>query len=308
MIKYIKPFWLLIVLGCILSQAFAQTAHLKIATYNIRNDNQGDVERGNGWQQRLPVIAQLIRYNEFDIFGAQEVLHNQLTDLLNRVPEYHYVGVGRDDGETKGEYAPIFYRKDRYTLVAQGNFWFGEITNKPTKGWDAALPRICTYAKFKSNLNGKTFWVFNLHLDHVGVLARQNSCLLVLEKIKALAGRETALLMGDFNVDQHNPIYGIINDSGLLRDAYSLSTLTYALNGTFNAFDSDLMTDSRIDHIFVTSNVRVHKYAVLTDSYRSPKEEAKEIKKGDFPTELSFKNYSARMPSDHFPVCITVSF
>lgn len=294
-----------VILQFFMFSSFAQTS-LHIASYNIRNDNQGDAEKGNGWKSRLPVIAQLIAYNDFDVFGAQEVLNNQLNDLLQHLPQYGHVGVGRDDGKTKGEYAPIFYNKNRFKVVQEGNFWLSETTDRPNKGWDAVLPRICSYAKFEELDNGKTFWVFNLHLDHVGILAREKSCELVLSQIKKIAGEETSLLMGDFNVDQNNKIYDILNKSGLLHDSYEISALKYALNGTFNAFDPSLMTDSRIDHIFVTSNVKVQSYAVLTDSYRSPKAVETEIKKGDFPKELSFKDYTARLPSDHFPVAVKI--
>ena len=64
--------------------------------------------------------------------------HNQLEDMLNALPQYSYIGVGRDDGKTKGEYAPIFYRKDKFKLLKSGNFWLSEDTSKPNKGWDAA--------------------------------------------------------------------------------------------------------------------------------------------------------------------------
>ncbi len=286
------------------TQLFAQKYN--IATFNIRNDNSGDVERGNGWTQRLPVIAHLIQYHEFDILGTQEVLHHQLTDLLGQLGEYDYVGVGRDDGKTKGEYAPIFYRKDKFNKLQSGTFWLAEKTDAPVKGWDAALPRICTYAQFEDKISKRSFWVFNLHMDHVGIIAREKSSELMVAKVQELAQGQPSMLMGDFNVDQHNKIYSILNDSKIFQDAYSLAPITYALNGTFNAFDPNLKTESRIDHIFVSPNIQVEKYGVLTDSYRLAAEDAKELKKGDFPKELSFTENQARMPSDHFPVAIRV--
>jgi hypothetical protein len=129
---------LLIVLAlCGVSILNAQ--QLNVASYNVRNSNPNDAKAGNGWEQRCPVLTQLITFHDFDIFGAQEVKHNQLEDMLNALPAYNYIGVGRDDGKTKGEYAPIFYRKDKFKLLKSGNFWLSEDTTKPNKGWDAAL-------------------------------------------------------------------------------------------------------------------------------------------------------------------------
>ena len=112
---------LLIVLAlCGVSILNAQ--QLNVASYNVRNSNPNDAKAGNGWEQRCPVLIQLITFHDFDIFGAQEVKHNQLEDMLNALPAYNYIGVGRDDGKTKGEYAPIFYRKDKFKLLKSGNF------------------------------------------------------------------------------------------------------------------------------------------------------------------------------------------
>ena len=75
----------------------AQT--LTVASYNLRNANPKDEAQGDGWKQRYPVIADLIHFRDFDIFGAQEVLHDQLTDMLAALPDYDYIGVGRNDGK-----------------------------------------------------------------------------------------------------------------------------------------------------------------------------------------------------------------
>lgn len=286
--------------------AFSQS--MIVGSYNIRNNNSGDREKGNGWERRCPVIASMIQFYEFDIWGSQEVLDGQLKDLLSSLPEYDYVGVGRDDGKTKGEYAPIFYKKDRFKKLKSGDFWLSEQTDHPNKGWDAALPRICSWVQLQDKKTKKKFWFFNLHMDHVGVQARSESAKLVLAKIKEMCKKEPVILTGDFNVDQTNDSYALLHDSGVFHDSYEVAGIRYALNGTFNAFNPNLMTDSRIDHIFVSPTFKVKKYGVLTDSYRSPKEEVKNVKEGDFPKEVSFKNYEARMPSDHFPVLVELGF
>lgn len=280
---------------------------LTIGSYNIRYDNNGDKENGDGWNSRCPILSQQILFNDFDIFGAQEVLHNQLEDLLKNLPKYAYIGVGRDDGVANGEYAPIFYKKDRFKLLKSGHFWLSENTSYPNKGWDAALPRICTWGEFKDLRKKKKVWFFNLHFDHIGVEARKQSAILVLNKIKEMCGKDAVILTGDFNVDQTNESYKLLAGSDILYDTHETAAVRYALNGTFNAFQSDRLTNSRIDHIFVSDRFHVDRYGILTDSYRTPKNE-KELHSGDFPKEVFSIEADIRMISDHFPIKVTLYY
>jgi endonuclease/exonuclease/phosphatase family metal-dependent hydrolase len=286
----------------------ADAAGLTVASFNIRYHNSSDSVNGNGWEQRCPVICGLIRFNNFEIFGAQEVLHDQLLDLLDGLPEYGYVGVGRDDGKEKGEYAPVFYRKDRFKVLESGHFWLSEITDRPNKGWDAALPRICTWAKFSDISSGFEFFFFNLHMDHVGVEARKNSTSLVLDRIREMCAGKPVILTGDFNVDQHNASYALLEGSEILNDTYEVAGIRYALNGTTNNFRPDFKTESRIDHLFVSPFFKVDRYGILTDTYRTEMKDSKNEKSGNFPQEVSFKKYVARTPSDHFPVMAVLSY
>lgn len=279
---------------------------LKVATYNIRYQNSNDEQQGNGWKQRLPIVCDMVRYHDFDIWGAQEVLHDQLVDLLDCLADYTYVGVGRDDGKAKGEYAPIFWKKSKFDLLDSGHFWLSEETAYPNKGWDAALPRICTWGHFREKETGTRFWFFNLHMDHRGVVARQKSAALVLEKIRALSRSEPVMLTGDFNVDQTHTSYSVIQSSGMLDDAYEKATLRHASTGTFNNFDINLRTDSRIDHIFLSPDIRVERYGLITDFYFAADSRADSVKSANFPDEVSLIKHQARLPSDHYPVVIIV--
>lgn len=279
-----------------------------IATYNIRNANQGDSLAGNGWGQRYPYIAQLIQFHGFDIFGTQEGKYPQLQDLKKAMPGYDYIGIGRDDGKQAGEYSAIFYRVDRFEVLEHGDFWLSPETDHPNKGWDAALPRICTWGKFKDKESGFEFLYFNLHMDHIGVQARAESAKLILRKVKEQPAHIPVVLSGDFNVDQFSESYELLNTSGVMKDAYELAELKYAPNGTFNAFYPDRKTEQRIDHIFLSDDFKVLKYGILTDSYRSPKkQEVTSEQNANFPKETRMKQFDARMPSDHFPVMIVVS-
>ena len=277
------------------------------ATYNIRNANKGDSIAGNGWGQRYPYIAQQIQFNGFDIFGTQEGKYHQLEDLKAAMPNYDYIGVGRDDGAQKGEYAAIFYRTDKFELLDHGDFWLSTITDRPNKGWDAALPRICSWGKFRDKKSGYTFLFYNLHMDHRGVQARAESAKLILKKIQELPDKLPVILTGDFNVDQNNESYALLDNSGIMRDSYQIAEFRYAPNGTFSGFHPDRKTESRIDHLFLTKEFAVKKYGILTDTYRSERTEKEKAElNSNFPKEVTMTKYVARTPSDHFPVMIVV--
>ena len=110
---------------------------MRIATFNLRYANPKD--SGNLWVDRLPVVAALIGFHDFDIFGTQEVLPGQITDLQNLLPNYSWYGLGRDDGKDKGEHSAIFFKKDKFTILNKGDFWLSQTPETVgAKGWDAA--------------------------------------------------------------------------------------------------------------------------------------------------------------------------
>ena len=281
------------------------SAQMLVGSYNIRYKNAQDSLRGDLWTKRCQVICDQVNFMSPDIFGAQEVLYPQLQDMLRGLDGYDYIGVGRDDGERAGEYAAIFYKKNRVRLLSQGNFWLSETPERPGLGWDAACIRICTWGKFKNLRTKKKFYYFNLHMDHVGIQARREAAKLVVARIKEIAKGAPVVLTGDFNVDQYDEIYRIFTDSGVLKDSYVSARLRFAENGTFNSFKSDLFTKSRIDHIFVSPKTRVEAYGVLTNSYWVPDTmTAPSQKASDAPQEISFQRYQRRLPSDHYPVFV----
>lgn len=253
---------------------------LTIATYNIRYDNPGDGL--NAWPNRKENVKALIRFHDFDIFGTQEGLINQIKGL-EEMNEYGRTGVGRDDGKDAGEHSAIFYKKNRFQLLQSGNFWLSETPGKPGKGWDAkCCNRICSWAKFKDLATKKEFYFFCVHFDHEGVEARRESGKLMVKKIKEIAQNATVICVGDFN---STPETEQINEmQTLLKDAYKVTqSPPYGPEGTFNAFKFDAPMKHRIDYIFVSPSVAVQKYGVLTDAK------------------------DQRYPSDHQPVMIKAS-
>ena len=299
--------------------AFAEgTAKFNVATYNIRQLNGDDDKEGNGWERRCPYVADLIKFHDFNIFGTQEGFKSQLEDLKAALPGYDYIGVAREDGKEEGEHSAIFYDTNMFELLDHGDFWLSETPDKPGLGWDAACVRICSWGKFRHKETGKVFQFYNLHLDHVGRKARVESVKLVQKIMKEKGLNLPTFLTGDFNVDQHDTLYGVLGESDFLNDSFKKSDFVYALNCTWNDYKTDGYSDSRIDHIFVTDDVKVKRYGILTDTYRTSRaeDEAKGYVKshqGDkangsanFPKELRLSKYIPRIPSDHYPVMVKV--
>ncbi len=250
---------------------------LTVASFNIRLKTTSDV--GNLWDDRKQAVTNLIQFHEFDIFGIQEGFYEQVQDMKRQLPGFEYIGVGRDDGAEKGEHSAIFFNQQRFKLIKNGTFWLSATdTENPNKGWDAALPRICTWGVFEDNQNGKQFIFMNTHFDHIGVEARRESAKLILEKAKELAEGLPIILTGDFNVDETNEAYFTLAKSGIVQDTHELAKIVYEPNSSFNAWGKGLKPKQRIDHIFITKPFQVHKYGILTDTYMG------------------------KFPSDHFPV------
>lgn len=293
--------------ACLLFAMTMSAQSIFVGTYNIRHRNNGDEKKGNVWATRCKVICDMINFEAPDVFGTQEVLKGQLRDLRAGLDNYDFIGVGRDDGKEAGEYSALFYKKDHLTLLNHGNFWLNETPDKPKRGWDAACIRICTWGEFKQKNTGFRFFHFNLHMDHVGVVARREAAKLIVKKVREIAKGAPVVVTGDFNVDQNNEIFKIFTDSGILKDSYTAARLRFAENGTFNSFNTSFWSTSRIDHVFVSPQFAVDRYGILTNAYWTPK--ATDAQKGnDAPSEMKFEKRDRRAPSDHYPVMVHMEY
>ncbi len=238
-----------------------ESVKLRWGTFNIRLQNDGDDKAGYGWNVRRDRVADYIKSHKIDVIGMQEVLHAQLEDLLARMPEYDYVGVGRHDGKQAGEYSPVFFLKDKFEVLEKGNFWLSETPEVPGSiGWDAALERVASYAKLKDKKTGKIFMAVNTHFDHVGVTARRESAKLIMKKIQDIVGKQPAVVTGDFNVTEDDEAYTTMTTNEFkMYDAYHMTPNHTGTVYTYHNFCKiPPLKCEKIDFIFITPTIRVN--------------------------------------------------
>lgn len=271
----------LLIAVCLATQSTLQGSDtLRLMTYNIRLDTPNDGP--NQWGKRSHKVFALLSKYAPDILGTQEALPNQVKDFSEGLPAYNYVGVGRDDGNSAGEFCAVFYQKDRFEAMRHGTFWLSKNPEKPgSKDWDAAITRICTWVKLREKATRQVIFVFNTHFDHIGQTARLNSALLLRKKIKEICRKTPFVLMGDFNCQPDEPPYFNILNAGR-KDVYDSCTEVGNKACTFRGFALKSEICNRIDYIFLHQ-----KFKTLSCSV---------------PDDNDGENY----PSDHLPVMAVV--
>jgi endonuclease/exonuclease/phosphatase family metal-dependent hydrolase len=251
-------------------------------SFNIRYPNPED--GAHYWPHRIPAVVLAMRVREFDFIGLQEAKRGQLDSLNQAMPEFGEVGVGRDDGKTAGEYSAIFYRQDRWQVVASGTFWLSESPEQQgSMAWGAKIPRICTWGHFLRKADAREIFLANTHWDHQSAEARLQSGKLLATKLPALAEKRPWLLLGDFNCAPESPALRPLRQELKLRHAYLEKNPKpdAAKWGTFHTFTGN--TDrGHIDHIFLPNGWDLRHVEILQKQFPA--------KSGPL------------WPSDHFPV------
>jgi len=241
---------LFVVLSTCLSQVYAEDQPLKALTYNIRQDTGSD-KGVRDWSQRKDKLTDYLVNSKASIIGLQEVRHNQLLDVVKALPNHAYVGVGRDDAKTRGEYSPIFYDTKLWKLDPKqhGTFWLSDTPDKvASKSWGNGTTRICTWARLIHIKGEKAVYVYNTHWDHRSQPSRVGAAGLILKTILARKNpQEPFILMGDFNANTDNPAIKKLLDSGILTDPCKQQLKT------FSAWKAPLAPGLRIDHVFVSN-------------------------------------------------------
>ncbi|MFB9053986.1 endonuclease/exonuclease/phosphatase family protein [Formosa undariae] len=267
--KHLSILILALLLGSsVFSQA--QNQELTVVSFNVRyNSDQDGI---NIWDNRKEWLTHSMRFIKADLIGGQEVTYSQLLDMQKLLPNYEHIGIGRNGGN-EGEFSPIFYRKDRFEIIKHETFWLSKTpTQVASKGWDANLPRIVTWALFKDKISGKTFYLFNTHFDHKGKEARLESAKLISKKINTIAKNEPVIVTGDFNsAPDSEPTEILLNngfkDPYLTLDKDQVYGPEYSSNG-WNV--ANKTSENRIDYIYYKGNIKPLSLQIL-DGQRGDK-------------------------------------
>lgn len=278
--------WVLLI--CLFSSFFAysQKADIHVVSYNIRLATDSDGE--NAWKFRKEKLNAFLHEMQPDVFGLQEVLHEQLECIADNFPEFQYVGVGRDDGKTSGEYSPVFYNKSKYSVLQSGTFWLSQTPEiAGSRGWDAACNRVVSYVGLQDLATGKKIFVFNTHFDHMGELARKNSSLLFLKAVDSIAKDIPCIITGDFNSNQQSESYKILTDPSNPKhftDSRLVAENNEGVDYSFTGFKVNGIQPELIDYIFIKGPIRVKSFTIDN------------------------RNDGINYPSDHLPVKGIIQF
>jgi endonuclease/exonuclease/phosphatase family metal-dependent hydrolase len=250
---------------------------VRAMSFNIRLGSANDGE--NSWPKRRTLVEDEIRREKPDVLGLQEVEAHQADWLRERLPEYVFHGVGRMDGDRKGEFAPVMLRADRFEILDSGHFWLSETPEVPgVKGWDAACERMASWVKVRDRLDGAAIFILNTHLDHVGARAREESLKLINQRAGQLSGGVPVIVMGDFNcaADRFAPVLSGMRDT--FRAAFPQPDTDEA---TFNGWNP-VIGGERIDWIVASPQFQT------------------------LNAEIGRRMPAGRFPSDHWPVTATL--
>ena len=270
-------------------------ADLVVMSFNVRYGAADDGE--NNWDKRKDLAYEVVRRQNPDVIGLQEALRSQIDDIRAALPAYGEIGVGREDGKTKGEYSAILYRKDRFDVNDTGTFWLSDTPEVPGSiTWGNACTRVCTWARFLPK-SGKPFYLFNTHLDHIAQLAREKGMALIMSRLSSRKYQDPIILTGDFNSGENNPVVRYLKGERQLDAANNgLSKNPLPLVNTFRMLHKDASevgtshgfkggrSGAKIDYIFVQPGVEVLKGEILHD------------------------NKDNHYPSDHFPITAAIRF
>lgn len=248
-------------------------------SFNVRLPAESDGP--DRWELRREQVVRMLREQDADVIGTQELFAEQGDYLAEQMPEYAWFGRGRES-DGGGEHMGVFYRRDRLRVVESGDFWLSDTPEAPGSiSWGHPHPRMVTWALFETLADGRRFYLFNTHLPYRGEDedARLRGAKAIARRLRTLPDDVPVVLTGDFNTTPASPAYAGLK--GFLEDAWTSAAQRTGPEGTFHGFTGQ--PQKRIDWILVRG-LEVDRMRVV-DSQEN-----------------------GRYPSDHFPLVVELSW
>lgn len=255
-------------------------------SFNIRMLFERD-EGYRSWEQRGDITMNVIRLLAPDVLALQEVgapeereeflQRIQIDDLRAAFPNMGFIGA--EPGTPRPHKNPIMYRLSRFESLEDGYFVFSENPRDPrSRAWGARRVRFCTWARFRDRSTGRSFYLYNVHLDNLSSRSRRKSAHLLAGEIASRAEQDDPVIVaGDFNTFADSPSLNRLAEMSLRHAVEDPET------GTYHFFRGVTLWPA-IDHILVDTSMTIHR------------------------GWISYYREDKVFPSDHFPVLADVGF
>ncbi len=257
---------------------------LTVATFNLKHDHIAWLS--THWSKRTEAVKQFFEETAPDVVGTQELTRRTIGDMEALLPEYDWIGQGRNGGE-QGEYCAVFFKRNRFEWLDKGTFWLARNEQKKgTRDWMAVLPRICTWVLLREKETGEKLLVYNTHLDHISPIARRKGLDLIARHIQRQGGRVPCILTGDFNATPGSGAIRVLEEMDIKYGLFSGNSYNLFLNTqgqrTYHGFHGKTV-GKPVDYIFTSKEVEIVEARIVQDKY------------------------DGRYPSDHFPIVMKIS-
>ena len=271
--------WSLVLAGLLglASMQARATDPLSVMSFNIRLPAESDGV--DYWETRKPLAVRMLREQQPDVIGLQELVKAQADYLARELPQYAWFGRGRE-ADGGGEHMGVFYRKDRLKVIESGDFWLSDTPDVAGSiTWGHPHPRMVTWALFEQRSDGRRFYLFNTHLPYrdEDEAARLKGAQAIARRLATLPDDVPVVLTGDFNTTPDSDAHAVL--AGILQDAWTTAPRVEGIDATFHGFTGK--ADRRIDWIFVRGAQLESITSVTT-------------------------RWNHRYPSDHFPLVATL--
>ena len=263
---------------------YAQDHDLRVMAFNIR---YAHTTPPNLWEDRRQAVRDVIVESGADIVGVQEGLYRQVVDMDADLPDFTWIGLGREGG-SRGEFMAVFYRPIRLVPVEFDHFWLSDSPDRiGSSSWGNQIPRMVTWIRFRDRLTDREFYLVNTHFDHQSQPARERSAELLLERVAGFDPALPVIVTGDFNANApDNPVYRTLTSGDAFSDTWVERNEAEPEFGTFHDFlgMENAMGRGRIDWVLRRGPIDTIEADIVTTSS------------------------NGQYPSDHYPVTARLRF